>query len=89
MSGIVGGIIVLYILFEVVDLEFVFGVIQDGDLIICNVEQWLLYFDVLDEELVCCIEVWWEVIIGFESIVLWVIRYEIRGYWGLYLRFVN
>jgi dihydroxy-acid dehydratase len=89
MSGTAGGTIVLHISPEAADPESVLGVIQDGDLITCNVEQRLLHLDVSDEELARRIEARREVITGPESTAPWATRHETRGYRGLYLRSVN
>ncbi|KAJ7802859.1 dihydroxy-acid/6-phosphogluconate dehydratase [Mycena olivaceomarginata] len=52
MSGTAGGTIVLHISPESVMADSVYGVVQDGDIIRCDVENRLIQLDVPDEEIV-------------------------------------
>ncbi|KAJ6606357.1 dihydroxy-acid/6-phosphogluconate dehydratase [Mycena vulgaris] len=56
MSGTAGGTIVLHISPESVIADSVFGIVQDGDLIRCDVENRVLQLDVPDEEIARRIE---------------------------------
>lgn len=51
MSGTAGGTIVLHISPESAIVDSVFGVVEDGDLIRCDVEKRLLQLDVSDDEI--------------------------------------
>ncbi|KAJ7700254.1 hypothetical protein B0H14DRAFT_3034322 [Mycena olivaceomarginata] len=51
MSGTAGGTIVLHISPESVMADSVYGVVQDGDIIRCDVENRLIQLDVPDEEI--------------------------------------
>ncbi|KIX98430.1 uncharacterized protein Z520_05731 [Fonsecaea multimorphosa CBS 102226] len=51
MSGTAGGTIILHISPESADLDSVFGVVQTGDKIICDVEQRKLLLDVEEQEI--------------------------------------
>ncbi|KAK7024006.1 putative dehydratase [Favolaschia claudopus] len=73
MSGTAGGTIVLHISPESVLSASVFGVVQDGDLIKCDVENRVLHLDVSDDEIARRIAE----------------RIKKRGYRGLYERSVN
>src|SRR6201999_3444325 len=50
MSGTAGGTIVLHISPESADLDSVFGVVQTGDKIICDVENRKLLLEVEEQE---------------------------------------
>ena len=51
MSGTAGGTIVLHISPESAIVDSVFGIVEDGDVISCNVEKRSLHLDVSDEEI--------------------------------------
>lgn len=88
MSGTAGGSIVLHISPESVVPESVFGVVRDGDWIICDVEKRELRLDVSDEEIAKRIEERKE-ISETDKEGVWKQRKARRGYRGLYERCVN
>ena len=51
MSGTAGGTIILHVSPESADLDSVFGIVQDGDIITCDVEERVLRLDVSDAEI--------------------------------------
>ena len=51
MSGTAGGTIVLHISPESAIVDSVLGIVEDGDIISCDVEKRLLHLDVSDEEI--------------------------------------
>ncbi|OAP62069.1 dihydroxy-acid dehydratase [Fonsecaea erecta] len=51
MSGTAGGTIILHISPESADLDSVFGIVQTGDKIICDIEKRKLLLDVEDQEI--------------------------------------
>ncbi|KAF4977022.1 hypothetical protein FZEAL_6384 [Fusarium zealandicum] len=91
MSGTAGGTIGLHISPESADPKSVFGIIRNGDLITCDVENRTLSVDLSDEEISQRIQ---ERLKLFEqsegnSAPPWVKRERTRGYRGLYMRTVN
>ncbi|KAI1077372.1 dihydroxy-acid and 6-phosphogluconate dehydratase [Whalleya microplaca] len=88
MSGTAGGTIVLHISPEASDPESVLGIIRDGDIITCDVEQRILRVEISDEEinerrLARRTEV------NMQISHPWKAREKMRGYRGLYMRSVN
>jgi dihydroxy-acid dehydratase len=91
MSGTAGGTIVLHISPESVVPESVFGIVRDGDVIVCDVEKRILRIELSNEEITRRIE---ERKRGLEEGKkgaggVWVERRARRGYRGLYERSVN
>jgi len=89
MSGIAGGIIVLYISPELVDPDSVFGIVQDGDFISCNVAERLLQLEVEESKVKKRIENRKKNLAGGKGRDSWQARKTQRGYLGLYERNVN
>lgn len=85
MSGTAGGTIGLHISPESSDPDSVLGIVQTGDLIICDVEKRILKVDVTDEEIQRRIEERKKQpgLIGKAA------QQHTRGYRGLYMRSVN
>ncbi|KAI1334246.1 dihydroxy-acid and 6-phosphogluconate dehydratase [Xylariaceae sp. FL0016] len=88
MSGTAGGTIVLHVSPEAADPRSVLGIVQDGDVITCDVDERLLKVEISDEE------------IGRRKSARqadtqsrdaspWKAREGMRGYRGLYMREVN
>ncbi|KAE8443620.1 hypothetical protein EG329_001553 [Mollisiaceae sp. DMI_Dod_QoI] len=88
MSGTAGGTIVLHISPESAIPESVFGIVRDGDLIVCDMEKRELRLQVSDEEIAKRIG---ERKVKMESDGdgVWKQRKARRGYRGLYERCVN
>ncbi|KAL2146329.1 hypothetical protein VTI28DRAFT_4354 [Corynascus sepedonium] len=88
MSGTAGGTIVLHISPEGADPGSVLGVVRDGDVIVCDVEERTLSLEISEEELRARIEQRKQEMAakGQEP---WVARERVRGYRGLYMREVN
>ncbi|UNI13930.1 Dihydroxy-acid dehydratase [Purpureocillium takamizusanense] len=86
MSGTAGGTIALHISPESADPTSVFGVMRDGDVIVCDVERRLLEVDISDAEIQRRI---WERQQKLQADTPWVAREQTRGYRGLYMRSVN
>lgn len=84
MSGTAGGTIILHISPESALPESPFGVVETGDLIICDIETRKLHLDVSDEILQSRIEKRKQILAGEVQI-----RKQRRGYRGLYERSVN
>lgn len=51
MSGTAGGTIILHVSPESADLDSVFGIVQNGDSIVCDVENRKLFLDVSEQEI--------------------------------------
>lgn len=85
MSGTAGGTIVLHVSPEAADLESVFGVIQTGDMIVCDVEKRLLSVEIDEDEVSRRVEQRKK----SAKEQVWVKRENERGYRGLYERNVN
>ena len=85
MSGTAGGTVVLHISPEAADPESVLGVVEDGDIIVCDVERRVLEVELSEDE------------IGRRRAQrkasgqpqAWEERQRTRGYRGLYMREVN
>lgn len=88
MSGTAGGTIVLHVSPEGADPQSVLGVVKDGDVIVCDVEERFLNLEVEDEELQRRIEQRARDL-AKNGAAPWVSRENARGYRGLYLREVN
>ncbi|THZ84776.1 dihydroxy-acid and 6-phosphogluconate dehydratase [Aureobasidium pullulans] len=88
MSGTAGGTIVLHISPESAQPDSVFGCVEDGDLIECDVEKRLLRLHVSDEEIARRIVVR-TAAKKKEDFTTKRIRGKQRGYRGLYERSVN
>lgn len=87
MSGTAGGTIVLHISPEAADPTSVLGIVQNGDLITCDVESRKLSVEISDEEISRRLK---ERQARMQSSnAPWVERDTIRGYRGLYMRSVN
>ena len=97
MSGTAGGTVVLHISPESAVPDSPFGVVQDGDVITCDVEERRLHLEVTDEELKGRIEARKAALLGergggdeeAEATSSWVASRTRRGYRGLYERNVN
>ncbi|KIX03700.1 dihydroxy-acid dehydratase [Rhinocladiella mackenziei CBS 650.93] len=94
MSGTAGGTIVLHISPESADLDSVFGVVQMGDKIVCDVENRKLFLDVEEQEINRRIAErkntsWVISPPGKAEKEPWLDRVGRRGYRGLYEREVN
>jgi dihydroxy-acid dehydratase len=91
MSGTAGGTIVLHISPESADLDSVFGIVQSGDRITCDVEQRVLSLEISEEDIKKRIEARKQKVQSGEATgrVPWVDRRSLRGYRGLYERRVN
>ncbi|KAH7367439.1 dihydroxy-acid dehydratase [Plectosphaerella cucumerina] len=94
MSGTAGGTIVLHVSPEAADPASVLGIVRDGDVIICDIEERVIRVDISDDEIKRRLE---ERKRLFEEQSNakgsgrppWVARKTIRGYRGLYMRSVN
>ncbi|EYE99587.1 putative dihydroxy-acid dehydratase [Aspergillus ruber CBS 135680] len=86
MSGTAGGTIVLHISPESALPESSFGVVETGDLIICDLTERRLHLDVSDELLTARIEQRKQ---ALEEQGILAQRKRRRGYFGLYERAVN
>ncbi|KAJ7246363.1 dihydroxy-acid/6-phosphogluconate dehydratase [Mycena rebaudengoi] len=82
MSGTAGGTIVLHISPESVVSDSVLGIVQDGDMVRCDVENRVLWLDVSDEEIARRIAERNEANTAMKA-------RKKRGYRGLYERSVN
>ncbi|KAI9040620.1 dihydroxy-acid dehydratase [Aspergillus affinis] len=92
MSGTAGGTIVLHISPESAIPDSPFGVIQTGDMIMCDVESRHLELQISDEELRARVTVRQQAFSSTEAgnePSPWVQRQTRRGYRGLYERTVN
>ena len=91
MSGTAGGTIVLHVSPESADLESAFGVVQNGDRIVCDVENRTLEMEVSQDEIKRRIEERNQRVKtkGQGKERAWLDRSSRRGYRGLYERRVN
>ncbi|KAI1136120.1 dihydroxy-acid and 6-phosphogluconate dehydratase [Hypoxylon sp. FL0543] len=89
MSGTAGGTIVLHVSPEAADPESVLGIVRDGDVITCDVEQRLLRVEISDEEIERRREDRRKEVGENASEHPWKTREKMRGYRGLYMRSVN
>ena len=92
MSGTAGGTIVLHVSPESADLDSVFGIVQNGETIVCNVEQRLLELQISEADIKARIEARKKAAAtnsGDGSPEVWISRKSQRGYRGLYERNVN
>ncbi|KAH9893018.1 dihydroxy-acid/6-phosphogluconate dehydratase [Xylariomycetidae sp. FL2044] len=88
MSGTAGGTIVLHISPEAANPESVLGVVRDGDIITCDVDQRLLKIEISDEEIKQRQNTR-KTQIEAQDKHPWKAREKMRGYRGLYMRSVN
>jgi dihydroxy-acid dehydratase len=90
MSGTAGGTIVLHVSPESADLESVFGIVQDGDTVVCDVEARTLNLLVSEADIKTRLEARKKVANSSNmSTETWLSRKVKRGYRGLYERNVN
>lgn len=93
MSGTAGGTIGLHISPESEDPESVLGIVQDGDVITCDVDRRLLTVELAEEEIQRRVTARRNGVYGAgirrESATPWIARQTMRGYRGLYMRSVN
>jgi dihydroxy-acid dehydratase len=87
MSGTAGGTIVLHVSPEAVLPGSVFGVVRDGDVVTCNVEERVLRLEISDEDIERRLAEQNEALTARNSVVEE--RKTRRGYRGLYQRCVN
>lgn len=87
MSGTAGGTVILHVSPEAALAESVFGIVQDGDLVSCDVEKRSLRLEIDDEEIQRRVKRRGEEILSGEGVL--VARKTRRGYRGLYERCVN
>ncbi|KAK3299710.1 dihydroxy-acid/6-phosphogluconate dehydratase [Chaetomium fimeti] len=88
MSGTAGGTIVLHVSPEGADPGSVLGVVRDGDVVVCDVEERALSLEVDEGEIQERIERRRREMAG-KGDEPWVAREGARGYHGLYMREVN
>ncbi|KAI1497056.1 dihydroxy-acid/6-phosphogluconate dehydratase [Biscogniauxia marginata] len=88
MSGTAGGTIVLHVSPEAADPQSVFGIVRDGDVITCNVDERILRVEISDREIEERRSARQKEVEARESHP-WVEREKMRGYRGLYMRSVN
>ncbi|KAI2630343.1 dihydroxy-acid and 6-phosphogluconate dehydratase [Hypomontagnella submonticulosa] len=89
MSGTAGGTIVLHVSPEAANPESVLGIVRDGDVITCDVEQRVLRVEISDEEIENRKEARRKEATKDGSEHPWKARERMRGYRGLYMRSVN
>ncbi len=92
MSGTAGGTIVLHVSPESADLESVFGIVRDGDTVVCNVDQRTLNLQLSEAVIQARIDARKESAVnnnGGACPEVWLSRKSQRGYRGLYERNVN
>lgn len=92
MSGTAGGTIVLHVSPESADLDSVFGIVQNGDTIVCDVEKRSLNLLVSDANIKARIAARRANVVDANngsSTEVWLSRQSQRGYRGLYERNVN
>jgi dihydroxy-acid dehydratase len=87
MSGTAGGSIVLHISPESAIPDSVFGIVKDGDIITCDVENRILRIELEDQEIERRVQERKAEMISSPSV--WTERTARRGYRGLYERSVN
>lgn len=88
MSGTAGGTIVLHVSPEGADPGSVLGVVRDGDMVVCDVEERVLNLEVGEGEIRDRIERRRQEMVGKDE-EPWAAREKARGYHGLYMREVN
>ncbi|CAG8214683.1 unnamed protein product [Penicillium olsonii] len=93
MSGTAGGSIILHISPEAANPSSVLGVVRDGDIITCDVENCRLQIEISDEEIRRRIEKRKAEVEDSRNTETgvqpsWIAREKIRGYRGLYMRSV-
>ncbi|OTB04455.1 hypothetical protein M426DRAFT_320815 [Hypoxylon sp. CI-4A] len=89
MSGTAGGTVVLHVAPEAADPESVLGVVRDGDVVTCDVENRVLRVEISDEEIERRREERRKEVGREDSEHPWKARERMRGYRGLYMRSVN
>lgn len=91
MSGTAGGTIVLHISPESADLDSVFGIVQSGDCIVCDIDKRVLSLEVSDEDIKKRLGARKQSVEAGDRSgrVPWMDRRHLRGYRGLYERRVN
>lgn len=90
MSGTAGGTIVLHISPESADLDSVFGIVQDGDTIVCDVEARTLNLKISEANIKARLEARKKATNNANaSTETWLSGRAKRGYRGLYERNVN
>lgn len=92
MSGTAGGTIVLHVSPESADLEAVFGIVQNGDIIVCDVEKRTLNLQLSEADIKARLEARKTSALDDSndaSAEIWLSRRTKRGYRGLYERNVN
>lgn len=87
MSGTAGGTVVLHISPEAADPSSVLGIVQNGDIITCDVDKRLLQVEISSEEIIRRQEERLKQLKG--SNCPWQKRATMRGYRGMYMRSVN
>ena len=88
MSGTAGGSVILHISPEAADISSVLGIVQDGDLITCDLEQRLLQVSLSEEEIARRISERASAMEAQPDGAPWFARKRTRGYRGLYQRSV-
>lgn len=88
MSGTAGGSVILHISPEAADISSVLGIVQDGDLITCDLEQRLLKVSLSEEEIAKRIGQRASAMKAQPDGAPWFARERTRGYRGLYQRSV-
>lgn len=92
MSGTAGGTIVLHVSPESADLDSVFGIVQNGDIIECDVESRRLNLQLPEADIKARLEARKKAATddsNTASTEAWLSRRTMRGYRGLYQRNVN
>lgn len=87
MSGTAGGTIILHVSPEAADRKSVLGIVQDGDVIVCDADKRELSVRLTEDEIKSRREA--RAALGAEKGMVWDTRRAARGYRGLYLREVN
>lgn len=87
MSGTAAGTIILHISPEGADPQSVLGILRDGDVIVCNVDDRLLSVELTDGDIQARIDERRKELSLAEA--PWTARHRVRGYGGLYMREVN
>ncbi|KAI1636373.1 dihydroxy-acid/6-phosphogluconate dehydratase [Biscogniauxia mediterranea] len=88
MSGTAGGTIVLHVSPEAADPESVLGIVRDGDVITCSVDERVIRVEISDQEIQKRLAIRRKEVAAQESHP-WAGREKMRGYRGLYMRSVN
>ncbi|CAJ2500611.1 Uu.00g034640.m01.CDS01 [Anthostomella pinea] len=89
MSGTAGGTIVLHVSPEAADPESVLGIVRDGDVVTCNVDERILHVEISNEEIEQRQSARREEEAKTRDAQPWRARGKMRGYRGLYMRSVN